>query len=174
MNTNNKLSPNMEMYLKTILRLERDNPSVRVKAIADSLGVTMPSVSEALRNLKAKGYVEHTSYGEVGLSADGRRVAASVNERFELLRRFLAEMLRVDVETADREACEIEHVVGEVTLTRLAAFVEWMTFHREDIKDCLVKFHEYLDLLTAGEFEKARKLLCDGVLEEAGESAEAE
>ena len=77
---NQKLSPNMEMYLKTILRLEKDSSSVRVKAIADSLGVTMPSVSEALRNLKSRGLVEHSSYGEVKLSEDGRSVAAGVNE----------------------------------------------------------------------------------------------
>ena len=122
----------------------------------------MPSVSEALRTLKKRGLVEHSSYGEVGLSDDGRRVAASVNARFELLGKFLRDMLRVDEETAEREACEIEHVVGEVTLTRLAAFVEWMTYHREDIKDCLIRFHEYLDLLIGGDFEKAQKLLCEG------------
>jgi DtxR family Mn-dependent transcriptional regulator len=165
MNTNNKLSPNMEMYLKTILRLEQGESTVRVKAIADTLGVTMPSVSEALRTLKKRGLVEHSSYGEVGLSEDGRRVAASVNARYELLHRFLRDMLRADDATAEREACEIEHVVGEVTLTRLAAFVEWMTYHREDIKDCLLRFHEYLDLLIGGEFDKAQKLLCEGVAE---------
>jgi len=170
MNTDSKLSPNMEMYLKTILRLEQNASAVRVKAIAESLGVTMPSVSEALRTLNKKGLVEHTSYGEVGLTEDGRRVAASVNARFELLRRFLADMLHVDEETANREACEIEHVVDEVTLTRLAAFVEWMTYHREDIKDCLVRFHQYLDLLIGGDFEKAQKLLCEGVAETPGES----
>jgi DtxR family Mn-dependent transcriptional regulator len=170
MTSNNKLSPNMEMYLKTILRLEQGESTVRVKAIADSLGVTMPSVSEALRTLKKKGLVEHSAYGEVGLSEDGRQVAASVNARFELLRRFLRDMLRVDGATAEREACEIEHVVGEMTLTRLAAFVEWMTYHREDIKDCLLRFHEYLDLLIGGDFEKAQKLLCEGVAQIPGDA----
>jgi DtxR family Mn-dependent transcriptional regulator len=170
MTSNNKLSPSMEMYLKTILRLEQGESTVRVKAIADSLGVTMPSVSEALRTLKKKGLVEHSSYGEVGLSEDGRQVAASVNARFELLRRFLRDMLRVDDATAERESCEIEHVVGEVTLTRLAAFVEWMTYHREDIKDCLFRFHEYLDLLIGGDFEKAQKLLCEGVAPAPGDT----
>lgn len=170
MTDNNKLSPNMEMYLKTILRLEQGESTVRVKAIADSLGVTMPSVSEALRTLKKKGLVEHSAYGEVALSEDGRQVAASVNARFELLRRFFRDMLRVDDATAEREACEIEHVVGEMTLTRLAAFVEWMTYHREDIKDCLLRFHEYLDLLIGGDFEKAQKLLCEGVAEIPGDA----
>ncbi len=104
----------MEMYLKTILRLEHDESTVRVKAIADSLGVTMPSVSEALRTLQKKGLVEHSSYGEV---ESHRRRAPRRDERERAIRAsrggFFANMLRVDEETADREACEIEHVVGE-------------------------------------------------------------
>jgi DtxR family Mn-dependent transcriptional regulator len=160
---NEKLSPSMEMYLKTILRLEQGGTPVRVKAMADSLGVTMPSVSEALRTLMAKGLVEHSSYGEVGLSQEGRVVASSVHERFELVQRFLSEMLKVDEEIAEREACEIEHVVGEVTLTRLAAFVEWMTYHKSDIEDCVTRFHVYLGSLLGGEFDRARRLLHEGV-----------
>ena len=81
LNVAKKLSPNMEMYLKTILRLGQDGRPVRVKAIAESMGVTMPSVSEALSILKSKGLVLHPSYGEVKLSARGERVAVAVNER---------------------------------------------------------------------------------------------
>lgn len=160
---NNRLSPNMEMYLKTILRLEHDNPTVRVKAIADSLGVTMPSVSEALRGLRKRNLVDHLSYGEVRLTEEGRGLATSVNERFELLRTFFSKLLRVDEETADREACEIEHVVGEDTLGRLAAFVEWTTNHGEDVRDCLTRFHEYLSVLLGGDSDRARILLSGGV-----------
>lgn len=171
MGTDN-LSPSMEMYLKTILRLEQSGSPVRVKAIADSLGVTMPSVSEALRALTAKGLVDHSSYGEVGLSEDGRRAAANVHERFELVRKFLTDMLRVDRETAEREACEIEHVVGEVTLTRLAAFVEWMTCHKTDIEDCMAGFHAYLGVLLEGEFDTARGMLRDGMEASAADDGE--
>jgi len=68
------LSPHMEMYLKTILSLEPSDASgVRVKEIAHALGVTKPSVSEALRLLTARGLVVHPSYGAVSLSARGRR-----------------------------------------------------------------------------------------------------
>ena len=80
------LSSNMEMYLKTILRLGADGRPVHVKAIAESLGVTMPSVSEALRSLKARGLVLHPSYGAVQLSARGRKLAEAINRRFEVLR----------------------------------------------------------------------------------------
>lgn len=153
-----RLSSNMEMYLKTILRLERRGGPVRVKAIADSLGVTMPSVSEALRNLKTRGLVDHASYGVVTLSADGRLVAAEVNKRFELLHRFLTDMLHLEDHIAEKEACEIEHVVGEDTFERLTAFLDWLAQHGEEIAECIEKFHEFLGTLLSADDDGASEL----------------
>jgi DtxR family Mn-dependent transcriptional regulator len=158
-----KLSPNMEMYLKTILQLERDDAPVRVKSIADSLGVTMPSVSEAVRNLKSKGLVEHVSYGKVRLSAHGRDLAGEVDERFRSLRRFLVEVLKIDDMVAESEACEIEHVVGQETLGKLSSFLEWVKHHRPaDVDSCITGFHEYLQKLGEGNIEAAERLLREG------------
>ena len=148
------LSPNMEMYLKTILRLGRSDEPVRVKAIADSLGVKMPSVSGALRQLKAKGLVLHPAYGAVRLSARGRRAAGSVNQRYEVLRRFFTDVLNLDARAADRDACEIEHVVSPETMRRLAAFLDYMTRCRMDVDKVISHFHEYLGWRQAGELCK--------------------
>jgi len=119
-----KPSPRMEMYLKTILRTEDADGAARVSAIAETLGLRMPSVSEAIRSLKAAKLVLHNSYGSVRLSSRGRRAARAVDRRYTTLRRFLVEVLRVDEKTADRDACAIEHVVSSDTLRRLAAFLE--------------------------------------------------
>lgn len=146
-----KLSPNMEMYLKTILRLDEGTSSVRVKDIAEALGVTMPSVSEALGTLKSKGLVLHPSYGEVKLSAKGRRLAVGVNERFEVLQRFLVEVLKVKESVAEHEACEIEHVLGEDTFERLTAFLDFLSNCSKDLSPIMEHFHEYLKWRLAGE-----------------------
>jgi DtxR family Mn-dependent transcriptional regulator len=146
-----KLSPNMEMYLKTILRLEEAQKPVRVKAIAESLGVTMPSVSEAMRTLKGKGLVRHPSYGEVKLSAKGRRLAESVNDRFVVLQRFLVEVLKVDEKVARIEACEIEHVLGSDTFARLTAYLDFLTYCQKDITHIKEHFHEFLEWRLAGQ-----------------------
>jgi DtxR family Mn-dependent transcriptional regulator len=157
---NEKLSPNMEMYLKTIFQLERVDAPVSVKSIADSLGVTMPSVSEAVRNLKTKGLVEHVSYSKVRLSTNGRDLASGVDERFRSLRRFLVEVLKIDGAVAEMEACEIEHVVGQDTLGRLSAFVTWVKHHRpDDVDTCITGFHLYLEKLGEGDIEAAERLL---------------
>lgn len=145
------LSSNMEMYLKTILRLGVDGQPVHVKAIAESLAVTMPSVSEALRSLKARGLVLHPSYGAVQLSARGRKLAEAVNSRFEVLQKFFVDVLQLNPRTAARDACEIEHVMGPETLVRLTAFLDYMQHCRMDISGMMEHFHEYLELRMAGE-----------------------
>lgn len=145
------LSSNMEMYLKTIFRLGVDGEPVRVKAIADSLGVTMPSVSEALRSLKARGLVLHPSYGAVQLSSRGRKVAETINSRYEVLQKFFVEVLQLSPRTAARDACEIEHDMGPETMQRLTAFLDYMQHCRMDISAMIEHFHEYLELRMAGE-----------------------
>lgn len=150
----------MEMYLKTIFRLEQNDAPVGVKAIAESLGVTMPSVSEAIRNLKSKGLVEHVSYGKVRLSDGGRDLASQVDERFESLRQFFVEVLQVNSGVAEAEACEIEHVVGHDTLTRMSAFVNWVRHHKpEDVESCITGFHIYLGKLLEGDQDGAERVL---------------
>lgn len=141
----------MEMYLKTVLRLEEAREPVRVKAIAKSLGITMPSVSEALRTLKRKGLVLHSSYGEVKLSAKGRRLAEGINGRFVALQRFLVEVLKVDEEVAAQEACEIEHVVGPDTFERLTAYLDFLTYCQKDVSHIKEHFHEFLEWRLAGQ-----------------------
>jgi DtxR family Mn-dependent transcriptional regulator len=143
----------MEMYLKTIYRLQPDNGGepVRVKEIAQALGVTMPSVSGALRNLRDRGLVLHPSYGAVRLSAGGRRTAAAVSKRFEILQEFLTNVLGVDALSAARDACEIEHVVSEDTLWRLMAFLDFTTRCRMDVTEMIAHFHEYLEWRRAGD-----------------------
>lgn len=146
-----KLSSNMEMYLKTILRLGEGGEPVRVKDIAEKMRITMPSVSEALRTLKRKGLVLHPSYGEVKLSARGRSVAEGVNDRFEVLQRFLTDVLKVNERVAAREACEIEHVVGNDTFERLTAYLDFVANCRKDVGQFLEHFHEFLQWRMNGE-----------------------
>jgi DtxR family Mn-dependent transcriptional regulator len=145
------LSPNMEMYLKTVLQLGAGEQPVRVKAIAEALGVTMPSVSEALRSLRERGLVLHSSYGAVQLSARGRRTAEAINNRYQILQKFFVEVLKVDRRTAGQDACEIEHVMGPETLERLTVFLDYLQHCRMDISGMIEHFHEYLSLRMSGE-----------------------
>lgn len=119
------LTPNMEMYLKTIYEIDDAGSRARVKAIAERLGVTMPSVSGAVENLQKRGLVQHSPYGDVKLTTKGRRVAREVKDRNDTIYRFLLEVLHLPQATASRDACVLEHVVSPKTLDRMSAFLEF-------------------------------------------------
>ena len=145
------LTPNMEMYLKTIYEIVGEGGEPRVKAIADRLGVKMPSVSGALETLQHRGLVAHDRYGDVRLTSRGSKVAREVKGRNDLIHRFLLEVLRIPPATASRDACVLEHVVSPQTLDRLASFLEFLHVCGRGANETIAHFGEWLDCVEHGE-----------------------
>ena len=114
-----------EDYLETILMIEReqDESGVRITDIAKKLGVTKPSVIRSIKNLASEGFVTQESYGDIYLTEKGRLKAGQVLGRHKVIRTFLEEILGVDPEQADADACKIEHVVSSETMEKLSSFV---------------------------------------------------
>jgi len=148
---NKPLTPNMEMYLKTIYEIVDEGASPRVKTIADRLGVKMPSVTGAIETLQGRGLVAHDRYGDVKLTSNGRRVAREVKDRNDLIRRFLVEVLRIPAATANRDACTLEHVVSTQTLERLSSFLEFLNVCGRGANETIAHFGEWLDCVESGE-----------------------
>lgn len=116
-----------ENYLEAILKLEDDNHNVRSIDVATELGVSRPSVNKALGVLKKAGMVEQQPYGRINLTDLGREKALDVTQRHRLLRSFLINVLGVDAETADEDACRMEHVVSEQTMRKLTDHFDRVT-----------------------------------------------
>ncbi len=114
-----------EDYLETILMIEReqDESGVRITDIAKKLGVTKPSVIRSIKNLASEGFVTQESYGDIYLTEKGRLKAGQVLGRHKVIRTFLEEILGVDPEQADADACKIEHVVSSETMEKLSSFI---------------------------------------------------
>lgn len=140
------LTPNMEMYLKTIYEIDENGSRARVKAIAERLGVTMPSVSGAVDNLQKRGLVQHSPYGDVKLTTKGRRVAREVKDRNDTIYRFLLEFLHLPQTVASRDACVLEHVVSPKTLQRMAAFLDFRGASPEMVDTIMSEFAQFLEL----------------------------
>jgi len=117
------LSPNMEDYLEAIFYLHNLDPVVRVRDIARHLDVTMPSVSDAVKALKKQRLVNHEPYGHVDLTDKGEILARTLLMRHQQLTHFLRDILGVDPETADADACRMEHVVSHESMERLLSLV---------------------------------------------------
>lgn len=139
------LTPNMEMYLKTIYEIVDEGSDPRVKLIADRLGVKMPSVTGALETLRERGLVSHDRYGDVRLTVRGKKTARDVKDRNDLIHKFLLEVLKVPAETAARDACVLEHVVSPVTLERLSAFLEFLRVCKGGANEAISHFENWLE-----------------------------
>jgi DtxR family Mn-dependent transcriptional regulator len=116
----------MEDYLEAIAKLGEGRKAVRVKQLSQMLGVKMPSVTSALKKLSEQELVKHERYGHIKLTPEGDRVARDVIGRHEALTRFFAQALGINQETAEEDACKIEHVISPLSMERLAKFVEFI------------------------------------------------
>jgi DtxR family Mn-dependent transcriptional regulator len=113
------MTESLEMYLETISLLRERTKLARVTDIARELGVSKPSVHSALHELERRGLIEHEHYGEVFLSAAGKDASAEIRRRHELLTAFLRNVVGVCPETAERDACRIEHYLSKETMDRI-------------------------------------------------------
>lgn len=101
-----------EMYLETILILSSDNVFVRAIDVGEYMGFSKPSVSRAMSNLRQDGYVEIAANGAITLTERGQEIAEKIYERHTLLTEFLVK-LGVREETAEQDACKIEHDISD-------------------------------------------------------------
>lgn len=138
------LSASQEMYLKTIHLLCEEQKVARVKDIASALNVTMSSVNGAIKGLTARALCEHSRYGYVDLTDEGRELAMQVLDRYQVLTRFLHEILGVDRKTADDDACEMEHIVSPQTLDRIGTYLEFIDGCGKDARSMVDHYHEFL------------------------------
>ncbi|NOX57694.1 MAG: metal-dependent transcriptional regulator [Planctomycetes bacterium] len=113
------LSATHEMYLKIIYQLRASGDPARVGQMAKGLGVHPSTVSAVVRTLEKMDLVTHDRYGVVKLTSLGERLAGCVARRFEVLREFFMNVLGLDQETAEIEACETEHALSPDTIGRL-------------------------------------------------------
>ena len=124
--TSGKQTAGMEDYLETIVMLKEKGEPVTVTAISKMLGVRKPSVNWALVKLSEAGLVFHEKYGDVELTQDGARIAGEVYRRHKLLRSFLADVLDVSSETAERDACRMEHLLSPDSVVKLEKFIKFI------------------------------------------------
>lgn len=119
-----KLSSSSEDYLEAIYQLGGTNNAVRSVDLAEKLEVSKASVNKAVNNLKNAGFVEQPHYGDISLTERGLLYAKGVLNRHEVLTKFLVEVLGVDAEVAQEEACTMEHAISDDTLSKWIEFMD--------------------------------------------------
>ena len=107
-----KILESAENYLETILVLSKRNNTVRSIDIVNELGLSKPSVSVAMKNLREGGYIIMDENGHIDLTGSGLKIADTIYERHTWLTSYLVD-LGVNPKTAAEDACRIEHVISD-------------------------------------------------------------
>lgn len=135
----------LEDYLETIVLLKEKGATVSVTAVSSAMEVKKPSVDWALRKLSEAGLVLHEKYGDIKLTSEGGKLAEDVYHRHTMLRQFLVDILAVDAETADADACRMEHVLSRKSLSRLEMFIDFVLKCPHGIPEWLKGFNYYIE-----------------------------
>jgi len=118
------LSASMEDYLEAIYEIGCKKTAVRVRDVARKLGVSMPSVTGALKNLEARELLRHERYEYIELTESGSVKAALIASRHRVILTFLTEVIGADHSFAETEACGIEHILSSETMEKLTGYIE--------------------------------------------------
>ena len=120
-----KIHKSAEDYLEMILRLTEEKGYARSVDIALGLGVSKPSVSVAMKQLREGGYITMDKENYIALTDSGMEIAKRIYDRHKVLTKLLVR-IGVDPETAQEDACKVEHDISAATFEAILKAVEKM------------------------------------------------
>lgn len=120
------VSASMQDMLEAILRLSQEKGAARVRDLAGRLRLHKSTVTAALKRLARDGLVRYSPYELVALEPRGRALAERVSGDHAVCARFLSDILLMDAQAADADACRLEHAAGPETIERLKLFAAFL------------------------------------------------
>lgn len=126
-------SDSTEDHLERIAELVDQKGYARVSDVAEELGLTASTVSNMVRRLAARGFVNYEKYRGFSLTAEGRSVATRIKARHQTLTAFFS-LLGLEPETVEQEVEDIEHHLRPQTLEVLARLVRYWQTHPERLR----------------------------------------
>ena len=113
-----KIYKSAEDYLEAILMIQERNGNVHSIDIAEELNYSKASVSVAMKKLRENGYISMDRTGAITLLEPGRKIAEHIYDRHQTLTNFFIS-LGVDPQTAQDDACKVEHDLSDETFARI-------------------------------------------------------
>ncbi|MGC8566835.1 MAG: metal-dependent transcriptional regulator [Caldisphaera sp.] len=128
----NNISISLEEYLTTIYKQGGETKWVKTGDIADFLGISPASVTEAVQKLAKEGYLQYFSYRGVMLTKKGADIASAIAKKENDMKQILI-MIGINYREAEEISCLLEHKISDDALEKLKRF----------INDCISKNKNY-------------------------------
>jgi Mn-dependent DtxR family transcriptional regulator len=114
----------IEEYVEVIYLLEEADGRAQTGRIARELRVRPPSATEMLQKLQEEGLLRYEIYSGANLTSSGKRLARELQRRHGVIADFL-EIIGVERDVADADACQMEHHVSRESVEQLEKFIEF-------------------------------------------------
>ena len=154
-----------ENYLKVIYHLSNLSPKgVNTNAIAAMLDTKASSVTDMLKKLSEKDWINYQKYQGVSLTDKGKLNAKIIVRKHRLWEVFLVEKLGFAWDEVHEVAEELEHIQSEKLINQLDQFLNFPSFdpHGDPIPNAkgeIIKIEKQL----VSEIEVGRTITCVGV-----------
>jgi len=132
----------IEEYIEVIYTLEMRSGRAHTTDIASILNIKPPSVTEMLHKLHDMDLVMYEPYRGVKLTPPAMKMAQELMQSHKILAEFF-ETIGIDKETAEVDACQIEHHVAAKTMKQLNKFMEFI--QKAPSEPMWLKHFEYFD-----------------------------
>ncbi len=147
-----------ENYIKTIYQLGKYGTlTVSTNSIAEAIETKASSVTDMVKKLAEKGYVNYKRYQGATLTAKGKKIAADVVRKHRLWEVFLVEKLNFSWDEVHEIAEQLEHIKSEKLINELDKLLDYPTHdpHGDPIPD------------KSGDIKKSDKVLLFSLAENA-------
>ena len=112
-----------EDYLKAIYALSYNNNGASTNALANHLNMKASSITDMLKKLSDKGWVNYEKYKGASLNVDGKIIALSIVRKHRLWETFLVNKLNFKWDEVHEIAEQLEHIKSNELVDRLDDFL---------------------------------------------------
>ena len=116
------ITSGLEDYIELIYNSISNNKEIKAIDISHAFNISRPAVSEALIRLMDMDLIIYEGRKGIKITPKGIVEAKKIINKHNILYRFFKEVLGVEDELADKNACKIEHVIDEELLSKLDKF----------------------------------------------------
>lgn len=112
-----------EDYLKAIYALSDSDNGASTNALANHLNMKASSITDMLKKLSDKGWVNYEKYKGASLNVDGKIIALSIVRKHRLWETFLVNKLNFKWDEVHEIAEQLEHIKSNELVDRLDDFL---------------------------------------------------
>lgn len=130
-------------HLMAVYDLIKQNGYARAVDISRHLNLTRGSISVTLNKLKNKNYLEEDRNKFYRLTDKGKAFICAVLSKRQILKKFFREVLLLPEETAESDACKIEHLLSRETGEKLLTFLGYYFSENPEAINIREGFHQF-------------------------------